>query len=342
MSAGAVALAFGVAFLSVLLATPVVIRFSARHGLYDRVDDRKSHVGEKSRLGGVGMLVGLVLAMAAGLVVDGRYTVSKALALSAGFIPIFAVSLWDDLRSRPWWLKLLAQTAGSIVFAVGAGEHYARVNLPFVGTFNIGAWSYVVIVLWLLLTTNAMNMIDGLDGLAAGLAAIAGSVLAVASWRNGFVLPTVLAAAVVGICLGFLPYNFPPARVFMGDAGATLLGFSLGASALTGAGKNVAVVSMLIPLLALAIPLLDVVGAVARRSYRGRSIFEADQQHVHHVLLSAGISERRTLVLLYGVAAVLGMGALFLSGAPRSVALLLVVVSTLFLSLLLKRRFTRR
>jgi UDP-GlcNAc:undecaprenyl-phosphate GlcNAc-1-phosphate transferase len=182
-----------------------------------------------------------------------------------------------------------------------------------------------------------MNFIDGLDGLAGGIAAIAGSVLVISSWRNGFMAPTMLAAAVVGVCIGFLPYNFPPARLFMGDAGATLLGFSLGASALTGAGKNVAFVSLLIPMLALGVPLLDVAGAVIRRSYRGTSIFAADHEHVHHFLMSIGVGERKTLVLLYAATAVLGAIGLLLSSGPRAVALLVFVLAVLCVLLLIRR-----
>jgi UDP-GlcNAc:undecaprenyl-phosphate GlcNAc-1-phosphate transferase len=109
--------AFGVGLVVVLLATPLVIRFSRRHGLYDRLDARKNHTGRKPRLGGIGMFLGLVLAMAAGVVMDGRYTLIKTLTLAAGFLPVFAVSLWDDIRSRPWWLKLAAQAVGAIAFA---------------------------------------------------------------------------------------------------------------------------------------------------------------------------------------------------------------------------------
>jgi UDP-GlcNAc:undecaprenyl-phosphate GlcNAc-1-phosphate transferase len=176
------------------------------------------------------------------------------------------------------------------------------------------------------MTTNALNLIDGTDGLAAGIAAIAGTVLLVSAWKNGLMGPAMLAAVTVGVCVGFLPYNLPPARVFMGDAGATLLGFTLGASSYTGGGKNVGFMSLLIPILVLAVPLFDVVGAVVRRSSHGDSIFEADQRHIHHVLLAIGLGPRRTLILLYSVTAVLGATGLVFAGGPRD-AVLLVAVS---------------
>jgi len=190
----------------------------------------------------------------------------------------------------------------------------------------------------LMMTTNAMNLIDGTDGLAAGIAAIAGTVLLVSAWRNGLMGPAMLAAVTVGVCAGFIPYNFPPARIFMGDAGATLLGFTLGASALTGGGKNVGLMSLLIPILALAVPLFDVVSAVVRRSSHGNSVFEADRQHIHHVLLSLGLSPRRTLLLLYSITAALGAVGLTLVGGPRTAALLIAVLVGLGALFVLSRR----
>jgi UDP-GlcNAc:undecaprenyl-phosphate GlcNAc-1-phosphate transferase len=183
-----------------------------------------------------------------------------------------------------------------------------------------------------------MNLIDGMDGLAAGVGAIAGTALFVSAWMNGLMGPAMLAATTVGICAGFLPYNFPPARIFMGDAGATLLGFTLGASALTGGGKNVAFMTLLIPILALGVPLLDVAGAVVRRSTHGASIFEADQQHIHHFLLSLGLGPRLTVLLLYLVTGILGATGLILTGGPRTAAWLVVVLFALCVMLAVRRR----
>jgi UDP-GlcNAc:undecaprenyl-phosphate GlcNAc-1-phosphate transferase len=338
MSIVPVAAAFTVAIGVVFLATPLVIRFSRRHGLYDRYDHRKSHSSETSRLGGVAMFLAAVLAMATGLLVEGRYTVAKTLTLGLGFSLVFAVSLWDDIRGRPWWLRLLAQAIGATAFAVVTVHPFVKLNVPLVGTFSLGIWAYPVVVLWLMMTTNAMNLIDGIDGLAAGIAAIAGSVLMLSAWRNGLMGPAMLAAATVGVCAGFLPYNFPPARIFMGDAGATLIGFTLGASALTGSGKNVAFVSLLVPILALAVPLFDVVSAVVRRSSHGARVFEADRRHIHHVLLSLGLGHRRTLLLLYLVTAVLGATGLSLAGGPRATTLFIAVLVGLGALFLLGRR----
>jgi len=146
-----------------------------------------------------------------------------------------------------------------------------------------------------------------------------------------------LAAGIVGVCIGFLPWNSPPARIFMGDTGATLIGFTLGAVALVGAGKNVALVSLLVPMLALAVPIVDAIRVVLRRSWRGVRIFEADREHIHHFLLSLGLGTRRTLLLLYLVTALSGGVALFLAAAPRFVFLFIGLLALGCFALMFRR-----
>lgn len=326
MSLGYVFVPLLLSALVVLVLTPLLARLGRRYSIYDQADDRKIHPGGISRLGGIGMLAALGLAGLASTY-WGSYPFTGRLTcgLSAGIAPVFLVSLWDDLNSLPWWVKLSMQLAGATLFAVLVPP-MNRLNLPLLGTFELGFWSYPLVVGWLLLTTNAMNFIDGLDGLAAGIAAIAGLVFLVASFRAGLVVTVALSAAVVGVCIGFLPYNFPPARIFMGDSGSTTLGFLLGVISLVGAGKNVGLVSLLVPILALSVPILDAIGAVVRRTYRGRSIFEADRRHVHHLLLSLRLGYRRTVVLLYLVSALLGSVALLLATGPRASALFIAVL----------------
>ncbi len=327
------------AALVVVAVTPLLIRLGRRYSLYDEADDRKVHPHGISRLGGIGITAALGLAgLAAMQWGDYPFTGRLASGLGIGLAPVFLVSLWDDLKSLPWWVRLGVQAVGAGLFAVIVPP-MDRLNLPLVGTFELGFWSYPLVVAWLVLTTNAINFIDGLDGLAAGIAAIAGVVFMIASFRAGFVVTMALSASLVGACLGFLPYNFPPARIFMGDSGSTVLGFVLGVIALVGAGKNVALVSLLVPFIALGIPILDTIGAIIRRTYRGRSIFEADRRHIHHRLLSLGLGYRRTVVLLYLVSALLGGIALLLATGPRMSALFIVtLVAACFLLFFSGRR----
>jgi UDP-GlcNAc:undecaprenyl-phosphate GlcNAc-1-phosphate transferase len=329
--------AFVIGLVVTAILTPLVIRLSHHYRLYDPVDARKQHGNRMPRLGGVAMFVGLVAAMLAGLVLFGHYRLGKAVLVSSAFAPVFLVSLYDDLRSLPWWVRLLVQTAAAAVFAA-AVDPVVRLNLPLIGTVGLGIWSYPLTVLWLLLVTNAMNLIDGLDGLAAGVGAVSAAVLFVSSIRTGYVIPAILAAAIAGVCLGFLPFNFPPARIFMGDSGAMVIGFALGAASMTGAGKNVAFISLLVPILALAIPISDVIGAVVRRSARGRNIFAADREHLHHYLLALGLGPTRTVLLLYVATALLGVVGLYLSAGSRIPAVALLLLGGAGMLLVFRRR----
>jgi len=322
-----------------MVVTPLVIWFSRYHTLYDRQDDRKIHQQTISRLGGVGLVLGMVAGIVAGVTAGKLFIPTRDLVgVGLGLMPILVVSLWDDLKGISWWIRFVVQAVSASVFAVLVNP-LIRLNLPVVGSFTLGVWSYPIVTGWLLLTTNAMNFIDGLDGLAAGIAAIAGSVLVASAYLAGHYVTTVAVAALVGACLGFLRYNFNPARIFMGDTGSTFLGFVLGVASLLGAGKNVAFVSLLVPILALGVPIVDALGTVVRRSYRRVNIFEPDRQHVHHLLLfSLGLSYRSTVVFLYLVSALLGGLALFLSGGPRFSAFFIAILATACVLLLLRRK----
>ncbi|MFO7637690.1 MAG: MraY family glycosyltransferase [bacterium] len=296
---------------------PLVLRLARQYRLFDWPDERKNHLAATPRLGGIAMALAILFGGIAAMLWGGYPFQGRFIrALLVGYGPVFAVSLFDDVRPLPWWVRFAVQLAGTTAFVLLLGP-IQRLNLPLLGTLEVGFWGYPLSIGWLLLTINAMNFIDGVDGLAAGIGAISGAVLMVAVLPTGNVPAVALAAAVVGCCVGFLPWNFPPARVFMGDTGANLLGFALGAVALVGAGKNVALVSLLVPMLALAVPIVDAVRVLLRRSWRSGRFFEADREHVHHFLLSLGLGERRTLFLLYLVSALSGGLALFLADAPR-------------------------
>jgi len=324
---GYILVPFGLGASVVAVVTPVLIAIARRHGYYDKAGGRKIHPAGISPLGGIALFAGMAIAgLAAMLWGSHPFSGRLAVAFALGFTPIFAVSVWDDMRPLPWWLRLLVQALGAVLFTI-VQDPIGRLNLPIFGEVHPGWWSHVLVVGWLLLTTNALNFIDGLDGLAAGVAAIAGVALLISAYGAGFVAPVALAAALVGVCAGFLPYNFPPARIFMGDSGATLLGYVLGVMALVGAGKNVALVSLLLPLLVLGVPIADALVAIARRTYHGRRIFEADREHVHHRLLSLGLGYRRTVLMLYAVTALLGGLGLFLATGPRVSVVYVVVLA---------------
>lgn len=322
--------------------TPLVIRIARKYGVYDEPNARKNHGTATPRLGGVAMSLAVLFAGVSAMLWGGYFFQGRFVrALLLGYGPVFIISLYDDIRPRSWWLRFVVQLAGATLFVLLHGP-VQRLNLPMLGTLETGIWGYPLSIGWLLLTMNAMNFIDGIDGLAAGIGAIAGSVMVISVMPSGNVPAVALAAGVAGICVGFLPWNFPPARIFMGDTGATLIGFTLGAVALVGAGKNVALVSLLVPMLALAVPILDAIRVVLHRSWRGVRIFEADREHIHHFLLSLGLGERRTLLLLYLVTALSGGVALFLAAAPRFVFLFIGLLALGCFALLFRRDPGRR
>jgi UDP-GlcNAc:undecaprenyl-phosphate/decaprenyl-phosphate GlcNAc-1-phosphate transferase len=172
-------------------------------------------------------------------------------------------------------------------------------------------------VLWIVALCNVMNLIDGIDGLATGIATIAAGTVFVASYQRGDIGTAMLAAALIGGTLGFLPYNSNPARIFLGDTGSMLLGYLLASLSVLGTYKSYTALSLLVPLIALGVPVLDTALAITRRWRTHRPIFQADTEHLHHRLLQRGLSQRQTAVVLYLVTGVLGVGALLASGVHR-------------------------
>ena len=305
----ALAGAAGAAFFVVLALTPVVERFACRRGWLDRPGGRHQHTRAVPRLGGVALFAGLVagcgVLWAAGL----GQSVAPALA---GASVVWLVGLWDDLRGLRPAAKLAGQVAAALV-SVALGLRVEFVTAPHLWksapaeVLHLGWSSYPLTVLWLVSLSNAVNLLDGLDGLAAGVVAIAAVPTAVAALGRGFVEAAALLAVLGAGCLAFLRYNFHPARIFMGDSGALLLGFTFGAAAVAGTAKGPAAMTLLVPVLSLGVPLLDTAWAVVRRLRAGRSVAEADAGHLHHRLLNGGRRQVwQVVLLLYAVTAALG------------------------------------
>lgn len=235
--------------------------------------------------------------------------------LFLGSLLIAAVGFWDDGANLKPWQKLLGQVAAAALLVAG-GTRIEFVTNPLGGMVYIGWWGIPLTIFWVTALTNGMNFIDGLDGLTAGISAIAAVPLLIIAGQRGHDDVVLLTVCLLGVALGFLRYNFHPARVFMGDAGAMFLGFMLGAISVEGALKGAATMTLSIPLLTFGLPLFDTVCAVIRRRWNGRPIYEADAGHVHHRLLQLGFSHRRAVVFLYFVSALLGAVALLLQKVP--------------------------
>ncbi len=300
-----------VAFLISLLLTPFVRDYALRRNWVDAPDnDRKIHVRPIPRLGGIAIVVAYLGALALSLVAPyQKVPFDLPVALSAGIrlLPaaatIFATGLVDDIYSLKAWQKLVGQVIAAVLaFSAGFG----------VVTFQgdpLPIWvSLPVTIFWLVGCSNALNLIDGMDGLAAGVGFFAAMTMMIAALTHQNMELALVTAPLAGALLGFLRYNFNPASIFLGDCGSLLIGFLLGCFGAVWSHKSATVLGMTAPLMALAIPLLEVAVSIARRFLRNQPIFQADREHIHHRLLARGLTTRRAVLLLYGGC---GLAALF-------------------------------
>ena len=324
------AAAFALAAIASLVFTWLVRAHARRLGLFDQSDARKTHERDVPRVGGVGIVLAVVFTALVTLAAFGLPEMTPnmrgLLVVFAGGIAIHLVGLYDDIRQLHARWKLVAQVVIAVaVFA--AGVRMTTLSLPFVGVISLGTWvGLLFTVAWFVGITNAFNLIDGLDGLAAGAALFALTtmfVVAISNARFGASLATLTLA---GATLGFLYYNFHPATIFLGDSGSLFLGFMLAGIGALSAQKSPTVVAVAIPVVSLGLPVLDTLIAVTRRFLRRQPIFAADRGHIHHRLLGRGYSPRTVVLTLYGVCALLALAAMLLVNEGGHVVLVLVTV----------------
>jgi len=307
-----------------LLLTPPARALGLKYGIVAHPGGRSVHAGDVARTGGIAIFGGLLAALLAqvlgerylgwggGLLGDGQSMVGVFASLAS----IFVVGLIDDIYSLKAGPKFLGQTLAALV-AVLAGLRIEFIGNPFGGGLvQLGLVGIPVTVLYFVAFANIINLVDGLDGLAAGVTAIAGTSLLVLAAQGSFLEAAALAAALVGACLGFLRYNFYPASIFMGDCGSNLLGFVLAAISLLGVMKSVAAIALIVPLIIVGVPIFDTLSAIVRRVRHGRPIQEADRGHIHHRLLGRGFDQRQTVLIIYLWSAALAVGAYAVRYAP--------------------------
>jgi UDP-GlcNAc:undecaprenyl-phosphate GlcNAc-1-phosphate transferase len=311
-----------------LAATPWVRRQAFRWGAVDRPNARKVHKGVMPRLGGLAVYAGFVTAVLVTI-----QPTRSLYGLLLGMTLIMLLGALDDIRGLSPRVKLAGQVAAALVLLPLGVQVYFVTN-PFNGHIvDVGWLGIPITIFWVVAVTNAVNLIDGLDGLAGGVSCIAALTMAVVGWtqwqvfgaagqREIIMLALLLAAAL----LGFLRYNFHPAKIFLGDSGSMLLGYTLAVMAIMGLTKSVTAVSVLVPLVILGIPLLDTFFAVLRRYHRHRPIFQPDKEHLHHQLLALGLSHRQAVLVIYGISALLGASAVVLNLVATDQALALLVV----------------
>ena len=303
--------AFGVVW------TRLVIGLGIRYRILDHPGLRKVHSTPIPRLGGVAVALPVLAMVAVICAFDNQIGQSfqanrtEIFALLGGSAALLLVGLADDVRGLRAKHKLIAQVATALVVCA-FGVRIESIGLGDLGSLQFGFWSWPLTVLWLVGMTNAVNLIDGLDGLAAGITAIAVAVIAIVAITVGQSIMTVLALACLGSLVGFLIFNFNPAKIFLGDSGTYFLGFFLGASSLLTSTKSGTFVGLTLPLLAMGIPIFDTLFAILRRTLERRSLFAPDRNHIHHRLVALGLTQRKAVLVLYLVTLLMTACGLFM------------------------------
>ena len=318
--------AFIVSFAFTFATTPLVRRFAFKIGAIDiPKDNRRMHKKPTPRIGGLAIIFGFTVAT-----LCFAQPSRQLYGTLAGAVIIAVMGVIDDCKNLPAKLKFVIQIIAALV-VVFAGDIKIDVftNPNFLSDnpyWVLPEWlSVTLTVIWIVFITNAVNFIDGLDGLAAGVSAIMSISLVFISIRVGEYSIAILGIALMGSCFGFLPFNFNPAKIFMGDTGSTFLGFMLATLSIQGVFKSYAVISFAVPLLILGLPLFDALFAMIRRILRGQSPMTADRGHLHHRLVDMGFSQKQTVFILYAISGVLGITAVLLAESGVLRALLLVI-----------------
>jgi len=313
-----------IAFIAALALTPLAIKLAKKFNIVDIPNQRKVHTQATPRLGGIAIYAAFVL----GALALAVYTREVAALLIAGTI-VMVTGLVDDIRGISPKAKLIGQVVASLVL-VQAGFYVQFITNPFTGgIISLGFWGIPLTVFWLVGISNTVNLIDGLDGLSAGVSAIAALATTIVCLSQGAILPAALAAVLAASALGFLPWNFHPAKTFMGDCGSLLLGFLLGAFALMGLSKGATVISIFIPFIIMGVPFFDTSFAVIRRLFLKKPIFEADKMHLHHSLLSLGMSHSQTVLTIYALSLVMGLAAVLMAILTSSQAVVVLIIITI-------------
>jgi len=336
---------FSIAFAISLASTPFIISLAHKIGAIDvPTDKRRVHKEPIPRLGGLAIFYGFLIA----LLCFANPIDEQMRGLIIGSLIIVGVSIIDDVKQLRAIVKLAAQVLAALVAVL----HNVRINAVSVpsfisesGVLQLGVLSIPVTIVWIIAVTNAVNLIDGLDGLAVGVSSIASFSLFFIAILGGEQNVAIIAAALAGGCLGFLPYNFNPAKIFMGDTGSQFLGYMLSVICIQGLFKGYAVISFIVPLLIMALPLFDTVFAILRRAWNHQPIMGADRGHLHHRLLDSGFSQKQTVAILYAITTVLGLSAVLVleKGSYVAALLLMVSVATAFgMYRLFRKRFNRK
>lgn len=323
---GMVLAALLVAFVISFVTTPLVKSTAVKIGAVDvPKDNRRMHKKPIPRMGGLAIFLGFFLA--ALLFV---HITPQVRSMLLGAVIIVLLGVLDDKYALPAWPKFFVQIAAALIAAFG-GNVITIISNPNIFSdvpyLDLGAMSIPISVIWIVAITNAVNLIDGLDGLAVGVSSISSITMLVIAILMADGEVAILMGCLCGACLGFMPYNMNPAKIFMGDTGSTFLGFILAVVSIQGLFKLYSLISFVVPFLMLGLPIFDTCFAFIRRIAHGQSPMHADRSHVHHRLIDMGLSQKETVAVLYVISAILGVCAVVLttSGAIKALILLLAL-----------------
>ena len=340
---GDIAIAFVLAFVVTFVATPYTIKIAKKVGAVDiPKDERRMHKKSMPKFGGPAVILGfLVSTIYLLIVMSMEKSINlfgfeeywrKLLGFLIGIGIISAFCVVDDIKTIKPFTKLIGQILAAIA-AVLAGIRIEGVTLPFLNFPEMHQVTSVILTIaWVVIVTNAINLIDGLDGLSSGISVISAVSLLIIFVLNGSsMVSVILITALAGALVGFLPFNFSPAKTFIGDTGSNFLGYSLAIISILGSAKTYTAAVIVLPLIVLGLPIFDTLFAIVRRMIKGKSIkavFKADKGHLHHKSVARGYNQKQAVLILYGISAIFGIFAVILcdSGIWKALSFLLIVI----------------
>ncbi len=341
---GDIAIAFLLAFITTFVVTPHTMRLAKKVGAIDIPNDRRVNKKPMPRLGGLAVIAGFVVSIIYLFIttsIEGKLNLFgeenyylKMIGFFLGTLILGLVCYVDDVKGVPSWVKLTAQIIASII-VVACGVKIENISIPFTeGKIIMGdIFSYILTVCWIVGITNAINLIDGLDGLSSGVTLISClSLLMVFALNGSPLIAIVLITALAGALVGFLPFNFSPAKTFIGDTGSNFMGFALAIISILGVAKTYTALVLIAPIIILAMPIFDTLFAIFRRLIKGKSIkavFKPDKGHLHHKLMAKGYTQKQAVLIMYGITAILGMFAVILleSGIWKALSFALLIIA---------------
>lgn len=339
---GDIAIAFMIAFLASFMATPHTIKIARKLGAVDTPkDDRRINKITMPRLGGLAVILGFFLSiiyLLITLTIESKIDlmendmIKKLIGFLIGALIIGVVCFFDDVKGVHAVIKLIAQIAAALV-VVNSGIIIDTFEVPYIYMSDFwDVFNVIITVIWIVGITNALNLIDGLDGLSTGISIISCISLLIIFALNGSpLISIVLITALGGALCGFLPYNFNPAKTFIGDTGSNFLGYCLSIISILGIAKTYTAIVIVAPLLVLALPIFDTIWAIIRRVVKGKNlkaVFKPDTGHLHHKMLKKGFTQKQAVLILYGISATFGMFAIILleSGIWKAISFAIIIV----------------